>query len=79
MILDALELAIGLHGVSRLIIVDHVDCGAYGGSKQFDSAEEERRFHGERLHEAREVVADAQPEIEIVLLYQDHDGLSPIE
>jgi hypothetical protein len=79
MMLDALGLAVNLHGVRRLVIVDHVDCGAYGGSGQFDSPDAERQFHAERLREAREIVTDVQPQIEVVLLYQEHDGLAAIE
>lgn len=79
MMLEALDLGVSLHGVKRLVIVDHVDCGAYGGSGQFDSPEVERQFHVERLREARQIAAEAQPEIEIVLFYQDHEGLSMIQ
>ena len=78
MILEALELAVSLHGVRRLVIVDHVDCGAYGGSERFDGAEEERVFHEERLREAREIAADAQPDAEVVLFYQDREGIHPV-
>lgn len=78
-VLQALDLAVSLHGVKRLVIVDHVDCGAWGGSERFDDADAERHFHAERLREAREIVAEAQPDLEIVLFYQDLDGISPVE
>ena len=78
-VLEALELALSLHGVRRLIIVDHVDCGTYGGSGEFDSPEAERRFHAERLREAAEIASKAQPGLEIVLLYQDWEGISSVE
>ncbi len=79
MMLEALDLGVSLHGVKRLVIVDHVDCGAYGGSSQFDSPDAERQFHVERLREARQIAAEAQPEIEIALFYQDHEGLCLIQ
>ncbi len=78
-ILEALELGVSLHGVKRLVIVDHVDCGAYGGSERFDSAEAERQFHEERLREARAIAAEAQPPVEVVLFYQDTNGISLVE
>jgi carbonic anhydrase len=78
-ILEALDLGVSLHGVRRFIIVDHVDCGAYGGSERFSDTEAERQFHIERLCEAREIVAEAQPDVEVVLFYQDTEGISPIE
>jgi len=79
MMLEALDLGVSLHGVKRLVIVDHVDCGAYGGSEQFDSPEAERLFHVKRLRKAGQIAAEAQPEVETVLFYQDHEGLCLIE
>ena len=39
-----------LHQVQKIVIVNHADCGAYGGSKQFKGdAEAEQRRRGRRL------------------------------
>lgn len=78
-VLETLELAVSLHRVRRLIIVDHIDCGAYGGSASFDSEEDERRFHAERLQEAREIVCECHPDLEIVLFIQDTEGITQVE
>lgn len=79
MILETLELAVELHGVTRLIVVDHIDCGAWGGSEAFDDEDAERSFHVERLKEAREIVREQHPDLEIVLFYQDWEGISQVE
>lgn len=78
LVLEAVQRAVALHGVKRLIIVDHIDCGAWGGSERFDNPEEEQHFHAARLREAREIASDACPELEIVLFYQDREGVTRI-
>jgi hypothetical protein len=79
MMLRAVELGMSLHGVRRLIIVDHVDCGACGGSARFAHAGAERAFHEARLREARDIVRQHHPELEIVLFYQDHHGITLVK
>jgi hypothetical protein len=78
-VLHALDLAVSLHSVKRLVIVDHMDCGAYGGSERFGDLEVERQFHVERLQEAREIVREHHPQLETVLFIQDGDGIALVE
>lgn len=78
-IFQALDLAVPLHRVRRVIIVDHVDCGAYGGSGKFGDRRDEAQFHAERLREAREIVHRSYPQLEVALFYQDRDGITPVE
>ena len=75
----ALDLAVPLHHVWRLIIVDHVDCGVYGGSGRFGDPGAEHQFHAERLREAREIVHRSYPQLEIMLFLQDRDGISLVQ
>ena len=59
-----------LHHVSRIVIVNHADCGAYGGSKEFcGDAEAEQRFHEGELMKAKEKIAKHYPDKEIILAY----------
>jgi len=37
-----LEISKKLHGMKQVILLAHMDCGAYGGSKAFASKDEER-------------------------------------
>lgn len=78
-VFQALDLAVPLHRVRRVIVVDHVDCGAYGGSGKFGDSRAEAQFHAERLREAREIVQRNYPQLEVVLFYQDQDGITLVE
>lgn len=74
----ALDVGLRLHDTRRVIIVDHIDCGAYGGSTAFAGSDAEEEFHRQRLAEAREVINGAYPEVEVVPAYIDWDWLKPL-
>ncbi len=50
------DIARRLHGVSAAVLVNHEDCGGYGGASRFASRDEERAFHKNELERAREIV-----------------------
>lgn len=77
-VMEAIELAADKHGVETIIIVDHIDCGAYGGSGEHESEEAEREFHVTKLQEACDIVKEKYPGLKIVLLYQDWDSIERI-
>ena len=59
-----------LHHAKKLVIVNHQDCGAYGGSQVFNGNEiEEHNFHKQELKKAKEKVAAKYPDLQIILLY----------
>lgn len=59
-----------LHHVQKIIIVNHEDCGAYGGSAKFgDDREAEQKFHEEELRKAKAKIAEKYPDKEIILVY----------
>jgi hypothetical protein len=59
-----------LHGVEKIVIVNHSDCGAYGGLKKFDgNQDEERIFHHQELRKAKGVISEKYPEKEILLVF----------
>ena len=66
--LRAASISFNLHQSEKLIIVNHWDCGAYGGSGQFASAEAEKAFHGTALRQARDRVLAAHPDKEVIML-----------
>lgn len=47
-----------LHSMKTIILVAHEDCGAYGGSKAFASADAEREFHIGQLHYAHDIIEE---------------------
>jgi len=58
-----------LHHAKKIVIVNHEDCGAYGGSAKFESSEEEQKFHEEELEKAKAKLVDKYPEKEYILVY----------
>jgi len=59
-----------LHHAKKLVIVNHQDCGAYGGSKKFNGDEtSEEKFHETELEKAKEKILIKYPGLEIILIY----------
>ncbi|MEI6596673.1 MAG: carbonic anhydrase [bacterium] len=59
-----------LHHVKKVVIVNHQDCGAYGGSKVFNGDElAEQKFHEEELKKAKAKVLKKYPGLEVILAY----------
>ena len=67
--LRAIELAISLHKVKRVVVIDHEDCAACGGSKAFAGSEDEEAFHAESLRKAGGILRDRFDGIEIATFY----------
>lgn len=68
-ILEQIEITVKKHGVNRVSIINHEDCGAYGGSQAFSSAKEEKLRHMKDLKLAQKVIGKKFPQIKIVLYY----------
>lgn len=58
--------SVGLHDIKKIIVLDHADCGAYGGRKAFQNIETETNKHAEDLAEAKKVLHAEFPELEIL-------------
>jgi len=59
-----------LHQAQKIVIVNHADCGAYGGSVQFNGdLEAEQRFHEGELRKAKEKILSQYPGKEVILVY----------
>lgn len=59
-----------LHHAEKIIIVNHEDCGAYGGSAKFNGdAEAEQKFHEGELQKAKNIILEKYPDKEIILFY----------
>lgn len=68
-----LEISAKLHEIKKVILTNHIDCGAYGGSQSFNSPEEEINFHKSELSRARAIVQKQFPklDIEVYLVYKE--------
>ena len=78
-VFHAIEVALEAQKVKRLIIVDHADCRAYGGSEAFSSPEEEEAFHAEALGEAEKIVRSRHGSLEVIRAYMDWAALELLE
>jgi hypothetical protein len=59
------QIAFDLHAVDRVILINHQDCGAYGGSKAFPSLEKELEAHEIQLRHAVSVIRAKFPDKQI--------------
>lgn len=59
------EIAFELHGVERIILINHTDCGAYGGSKRHESEQAEKSFHENELRKAVELLKNKYPDKQV--------------
>lgn len=74
---DHLDLAINLHGIKRVIAVDHRDCGAYKLAFNQDFGQDpaaETDIHTKVMSDFRDMVKKKQPTIEVELLLMSLDG-----
>ncbi len=66
-VLRQLGLSKKLHDIKKIILINHTDCGAYGGAAAFPSKEEERAKHEADLHAAKELVLQSVSGAEVQL------------
>lgn len=78
-ILDSIAIAISVHGVKRVLIVDHVDCRAYGGSAACADSDAEVRMHERALREAVLIVLERFPDLEVIPIYAAWDYAYVVE
>ena len=71
--LKSIDVTFNLHQADKLVIINHRDCGAYGGSEKFATREAEQKFHFAELRKAKEKILTNYPEKIIILLYVDLD------
>jgi hypothetical protein len=59
-----------MHSIKKLLLLWHWDCGGYGGSKKFNSPEEEEETYIKDLTTVKEILARELPEdIELIMAY----------
>lgn len=64
-LLKQIELSKKLHGVSAVYLVNHEDCGAYGGKQSFESDVRETEHHERHLRDASDMLATIYPDFTI--------------
>ncbi|MDD5625940.1 MAG: hypothetical protein PHG83_02125 [Patescibacteria group bacterium] len=64
-LLENIGISIKLHHPHSIILVNHIDCGAYGGSKNFKSEKEEIEFHKKELEKAEKIIQKKFPQLTV--------------
>ena len=69
-VFGCISVPVELHHAGKIVIINHQDCGAYGGSAKFNgNSEAEQEFHEQELKKAKEKIAAKYPDKEIILVY----------
>lgn len=68
-LLKQIRISRELHGMKRVVLMNHTDCGAYGGRKAFegDIAKEEKK-HIEDMKNAAIIIKNEFPDLEVMLV-----------
>ncbi|OGP49875.1 MAG: hypothetical protein A2Y79_02735 [Deltaproteobacteria bacterium RBG_13_43_22] len=74
---DHVGLAVDLHHIHKVIVMDHRDCGAYKVILGDDFAKDpakEKKVHSEKLKELAKLIKKQHPKLEVELLLMSLDG-----
>lgn len=75
LIIGQIELSARLHGITTVVIVNHWDCGAYGGSDAFDHDKtKERDQYTKDLTAAADILRAKFSQLSIVPVLEKLDG-----
>ena len=77
-VLESIKVSVELHGAKQIILTNHIDCGAYGGSKNFESFDKELGFHRLELKKAAGIITKSFPNITIKKIIISHDNKGKI-
>lgn len=67
-------LAAKLHGTTEIVLVNHEDCGAYGGKVAFANDDEEQQRHRADLRRAADIIHARYPDLKITRTFQFLNG-----
>lgn len=74
---EHLDIAIKLHDIQTVIVMDHRDCGAYKvilGPEHAQDPQTEKETHATRLRQFKSQVAEKQPKLKVEMLLMALDG-----
>lgn len=78
-ILKQIDISYRLHAVKKIVIIQHMDCGAYGGHAGFDNFEAEKAKQIADMKKASEIIRGEHSDLEIehILARIDESGDKP--
>lgn len=68
---EQLSISKRLHHVQTIILMNHTDCGAYGGRSAFANKESEWKAHTAQLHAAHATITKMWPDVNVKLFMAD--------
>lgn len=68
---DQLALSHKLHATTTVYLMNHTDCGGYGGRAAFESREAEHAHHADELTRAKARIEKELPNVDVKLLLAD--------
>jgi carbonic anhydrase len=76
-----IDLSSKLHATKTVLLMNHMDCGAYGGHTAFENLETERAHHISEMTKAAETIKAKRPDMEVkmILANIDENGTVTIE
>lgn len=69
-----ISLSVQLHHIQKVLLMHHLDCGAYGGSAACKDRSEEIYKHKSELEKARSIVSAQFPALEVQMLLMVPEG-----
>lgn len=72
---NVVHVALRLHSIKEIWLIDHMDCGAYGGSKEHSDCDTEKEFHITKLDEAAKIITAKFPQITVKKFYADFENI----
>jgi len=70
-LMGQIDISKKLHNMKEVILMNHMDCGAYGGHKAFPSINEERTHHLEEMAKAAVLINSKYPDLNIKKVLAD--------
>jgi carbonic anhydrase len=67
-LLGQIGISVRLHETKEVILANHTDCGAYGGSSKFSSIEEEKKFHIGEMEKAKAAILEKYPQLSVRII-----------
>ncbi|HBV58206.1 MAG TPA: hypothetical protein DEB73_03025 [Candidatus Magasanikbacteria bacterium] len=77
-ILRQIEISSNLHKISQVILMNHTDCGAYGGRDAFVTSEDEHSQHVGDMQKAKKLILKKFPELEVKIILAKINPLEQI-
>ncbi|MBU4453345.1 hypothetical protein L6259_00860 [Candidatus Parcubacteria bacterium] len=74
LLLKQVRISHDLHSMKRVILMNHTDCGAYGGRAAFSSDHEERERHVTDMKNTASLIKESWPDIEIKIILAVMEG-----